>query len=163
MKDIAQELVVSLFNYNPLSGILSWKVDRRRVKAGDICGSPDTKGYLRVGINGRRYRVHTIIILFVYGFISEQVDHFDMIEDNNRLSNLRPCTKNQNQHNKKTNRNNTSGFKNVYWNKSCNKWQVQVGLNGKDYNFGVFANIENAVKASISARIQLHGDFANHG
>lgn len=92
-----------------------------------------------------------------------EVDHLNGNRADNRISNLRVATPNDNQHNKPIQKNNSSGFKNVRWNKQCGKWQVTMNHMKKSYHFGLFTDINEAAKAAIVARERLFKEFANHG
>ena len=49
---ITQKEVRRLFSYNKKTGILRWKISpSKNVKAGDIAGTPNDKGYLKVRKN----------------------------------------------------------------------------------------------------------------
>lgn len=48
-------------------------------------------------------------------------------------------------------KNNTSGFKGVYWNKEKGKWVAQITFRRKNYNLGRYDNIEDAVAARKAA------------
>jgi hypothetical protein len=52
---------------------------------------------------------------------------------NNKLTNLRWCTNQQNQMNRSIRKNNTSGSKGVTFNKQTNKWQAKITINGKEF------------------------------
>jgi len=57
MIDLTVDLLKHLFDYDKETGNLIWKVSNTRSqKIGDIAGSFDSKiGYIRVGINGKKY------------------------------------------------------------------------------------------------------------
>jgi amino acid transporter len=67
----------------------------------------------------------------------------------------------QNNWNCKTNLKNTSGYQNVVWRKDRNKWTVRLQINGKVKAFGAFDDIEEANKAAIKLRKELHGEFVS--
>lgn len=74
------------------------------------------------------------------------VDHINGDRSDNRKSNMRIITKNQNPINCKTYSNNTSGTKGVCWNKKLGKWNAYLHINGKRFYLGVYENIEDAIK-----------------
>lgn len=156
---INQQMALNLFKYE--NGQLFWKVKKAiQINIGDIVGSFDfKKGYFRVGINNKDYYIHRIIFLMHYGILPECVDHIDGNPKNNNIENLRQATKAQNQYNSKTLKNNTSGFKNIYFDKRRNKWNVKFNINYKQKMFGSFINIEDAKNHAIIIRKQLHGEF----
>lgn len=105
------------------------KVDRYKAKAGEISGSPDTKGHIRVGFKGRHIAAHHISFLVKTGNPPRsdmQIDHKDRNKKNNNPDNLREVTTLQNQLNKSKSKNNKSGVKGVYFCKKSNKWRVSL-------------------------------------
>lgn len=90
----------------------------------------------------------------------EYTDHIDGNRLNNTRSNLRTCTYAQNNKNAKTRKDNKSGYRGVYWEKSCNKWRVVISNDGKKLSVGLFDDIVEAAKAYNAAAKKLHGSFA---
>lgn len=150
-----------LFNYD--NGKLLWKkTTSNRAKVGSEAGSIQGRGYLAVGVNGTRYPVHKLIYLFHHGHMPEVVDHIDGNRLNNKIENLRGCTKAQNNMNTGSRKHNTSGCKNVFWVKSLSKWRVKVTAGKKQKYFGVYDDKELAELIAIEARNKHHGQFASH-
>lgn len=145
------------------NGILYWKKSTsNRVKVGDIAGSEQVGGYIGVRILGKRYPAHTIVYALHYNEMPEIVDHIDGNRKNNRIENLRGCSKAQNNKNTGFRRHNTSGLKNVFWVKELNKWRVKVTVDNKQKYFGVYEDRELAELVAIEARNKHHGKFASH-
>jgi hypothetical protein len=163
MRDLTVDLLNHLFEYDKETGNLIWKIQQRGIRKGSIAGSVKSHGYLCVGINYKSYRAHRLIFLMHKGYLPKTIDHINGDRLDNRIENLRAATVGQNQHNRKTNANNTSGYKGVSWNKACKKWLSQIKLEGKRIHLGYFDNVEEAAEAVRKAREELHGDFANHG
>lgn len=161
---ITQELVKEMFTYNPETGSLirRFTVNSRAIKGQDS-GTVTKKGYKETSINKKRYYIHRIIHLYVYGYLPENVDHIDGDGLNNKLSNLRGCSPSENSYNKRISSNNTSGVKGVSWCKTNSKWTGFVMVNGKQSNLGYFSSIGDAKAAVMKKREQFHGSFANHG
>ena len=91
---------------------------------------------------------------------NEEIDHKDTNPLNNLEINLRICTKSQNQHNKKLQKNNTSVYKGVVWYPKYNKWKAQIMINKKPLFLGYFTIKEDAARAYNAAAIKYHGEFA---
>jgi hypothetical protein len=167
MRELTVDLLNHLFEYDKETGNLIWKIKPssrgHHVKAGDIAGTLKSHGYLCVGINYNSYRAHRLIFLMHKGYLPKTIDHINGDKLDNRIENLRAATVGQNQHNRKTNANNTSGYKGVSWNKALKKWTARITLERKIIHLGYFANVEEAAEVVRKAREELHGDFANHG
>lgn len=78
----------------------------------------------------------------------------------NRRSNLRPATSQQNSYNTRKPRSNTSGRKGVSWSKLRNKWIVQIRINGKKTYIGAYVLFEEACAVREAAEKKYHGEFA---
>jgi len=157
---LTQEYLHSLFYYK--DGHLYSKIDRYKttIKKDSIIKCYLKSGYLRTCINYKCYRTHRLIFMMHHGYMPEQIDHINGIKDDNRIENLRDATHSQNQVNKRLQKNNTSGIKNVTF--EFNKWRVRLSINGKLQNFGSYDDKELAELVSIEARDKYHKEFARH-
>lgn len=147
-----------IFEYDPLSGILRWKVRlSNRVKIGDIAGTDNGRGYLRVGVDGKDYVAHRIAWEIVHGKIPEgmQIDHINSVRNDNRISNLRLVTHLDNVKNQKRHCTNTSGVAGVSWNKDREKWCAYINVEGKRKHIGLYDCIENAIAKRKQAERKL--------
>lgn len=88
------------------------------------------------------------------------IDHIDRNPCNNLLSNLRATNKSLNAANMFRNKQNTSGFKGVCFNRRNNKWISQIKNNYKFQWLGSYDNIEDAAIAYDCAAIQIYGEHA---
>lgn len=164
MRDLTVDLLKHLFDYDKETGNLIWKIKpAARVKVGDVAGSIASDSYIRICINRKFYRAHRLVFLMHKGYLPKTLDHINGDRVDNRIENLRPVTASQNQHNRKTNANNTSGYKGVSWHKGAKKWVTKIKLEGKPIYLGLFDNLEEAAEVVRKTREELHGDFANHG
>ena len=87
------------------------------------------------------------------------VDHINMNPLDNRKCNLRICTIQQNNFNKKEQTNNTSGRVGVTWDKQTNKWLAQIQVDGKNIKLGRFKNKEEAIRAREEAELKYFGEY----
>jgi hypothetical protein len=116
----------------------------------------------RGGPDGREIKMHRVIL----GITDRRLDTDHKNGDglDNRDENLRPATRSQNLANQRVNRQNTSGFKGVYWDSgtgSRNKrWRARIKVNGKSRPLGGFASREEAGRAYDAAAREIHGEFA---
>lgn len=159
---ISHKYALSLFDYR--DGALYWRVRKSlKTSIGDSVGWFPGSGYGRVRIDGKGYYVHRIIFLYHHGRMPKEIDHIDGNKSNNKIENLRECTKSQNQYNRKLDASNTSGIKGVYWHINSKKWIARINNRGKHIYLGCFNDIEVAEQVVRIERLRLHGEFANHG
>ena len=156
---ITQELLHELFTLRE-DGELVWKVSNaRRVKIGDIAGSIQrSTGYRRITVNGKRYRAHRLIWFMVHGkFPVDMLDHINGNTLDNRISNLREATQQQNMQNQtKARSDNKSGFMGIT--PSRGRFRARIKLNGRSKHLGCFDTPEEAHEAYLAAKRELH-DF----
>src|SRR5262245_23090214 len=102
LNDLTASQVRTLFDYDPETGIISWKVDRsngRRVHthAGDPAGTVRADGYVQIHISGSIYLAHRLIWLWQTGeWPREHIDHINLDPSDNRWANLREATNGEN-------------------------------------------------------------------
>lgn len=84
------------------------------------------------------------------------VDHKDHNRLNNKRENLRTCSNAQNGQNRRPN----SGRKYKGITEENGKYRVRIQANGKRYNLGVYADLEQAVLAYNAKAKLVHGDYA---
>ncbi|WP_201289399.1 HNH endonuclease signature motif containing protein [Escherichia coli] len=131
--------------------ILRWKVKTsNRVNVGDEAGNIiKSKGYKRVSLKGRTYKVHRIIWEMHNGPIPEgmYIDHIDHNKINNAIWNLRLVTTKGNSHNLPLYCNNKTGYRGVYIEKG--KYRAYIKVDGKSIHLGNFDDIEEAIRCRI--------------
>jgi hypothetical protein len=159
---LTKEYLREIFNY--IDGELFWKVDlATRAKKGFKAGSLGSDGrYFNVQFNKKKYRLHRIIFLWHHGYLPEELDHIDTNKLNNKIENLRPANKSQNQSNTNLSIANTTGVKGVYWSKRDQIWYVNIKLNNKTYYLGSFKEKEQAIETIKRERKKFHKEFARH-
>ena len=120
---LTQEIVRELLDYNPGTGLLTWKHRHRRWFASNraykgwntrYAGKPaftakKKGGHLEGLIFYKSYLVHRVIWLWQTGrWPDPEVDHENQSPSDNRWENLQEATHQQNMHNKPMQRNNTN-------------------------------------------------------
>ena len=147
----------SLFDYR--DGNLYWKNRKGRIFAGALAGTP-SHHYHQICIDYKLYRAHRLIWAYHHGPCKLFIDHINGNSFDNRIENLRECTRSENQKNCCISKSNTSGVKGVVWSKQKQKWRARITADGKEFHIGFFNNIKEAEKTISQKREQLHGIFA---
>jgi len=89
-----------------------------------------------------------------------QSDHKNHHTLDNQRHNLRVCTHQQNQHNQKPQKNRTSKYKGVSWDKTGRKWRTVIQFNQQQVNVGTYKTEIDAAKAYEQKAKELFGEFA---
>ena len=87
------------------------------------------------------------------------VDHINLNKLDNRKSNLRICTMQENDFNKPILKNNTSNKTGVSFVKRNNCWRAYININKKQIHLGYFKNIEEAIKVRKEAEEKYFREF----
>ena len=91
---------------------------------------------------------------------TEHIDHINRNKLDNKKSNLRICSNQENAFNTNLNSKNTSGHKGVWYDKARNKWASEIMFNYKKIFLGRFENINDAINIRNKKEIELFGDFS---
>jgi hypothetical protein len=148
------EEVRKYLDYDPETGIFTWKISRCGVTAGDRAGFPSNSRHRSIGVCGSTYLEHRL----AWYLVTEQdpaglhVDHKDRNPSNNRINNLRLATQSQNGKN-------TLG-KGVYYDKHRGKYMASIKHNGKQLTIGRFDCPLIARLAYEDKKRELCGEFS---
>ena len=164
LNDLTAEFLRSVLDYNPETGVFTWKVDiGQRGKKGAIAGNIHPSGYRFIRVAGRHYRAYRLAWLFYYGeWPKGPLDHKDRNRANNVISNLRECTRSENAHNS-TKCWGSSEYRGVSWQKSRNKWKAQISVNNKVIYLGLFDNELEAANVYREAKEKYHPFYWKEG
>lgn len=166
--------VRALLNYDRSTGLFFWKSRPRSMfkddksfgmwnsrYAGKEAGAELTGGYKRIRIEGSSYLAHRLAWLYTFGqFPRDCLDHIDGDPRNNKIANLRQCSRQQNNMNMKKPITNTSGYKGVSWIAKERKWCAQIGVAKRTIFLGYFDDPAIAHAAYCKAAVSFHGEFA---
>lgn len=116
-------------------------------------------GYVGTKLKGKALRLPHVIM----GTKPDKkypVDHKDRDKLNNCKSNFRFCSHAENLRNAGKSKNNTSGYKGVFWQKDRKKWIAQIKINNKIVYLGIFKNKVRAAITYNKAAVKYFGEFA---
>jgi hypothetical protein len=126
------------------------------------------EGYKCVDLyhNGKKKTMYIHRLIAIHYISNDEnkqcVDHIDNNRLNNKLTNLRWCTNQQNDMNRSISKNNTSGSKGVSFHKQTNKWRARIKISGKEIFLGYFTEINDAIEARREKAKELFGEFINN-
>ena len=159
---ITYEYLRTHLNYDPETGVLTWRTRRGgAASTGRTAGSVDRLiGYNRIGLGGERYLAHRLAWLYMTGeWPSAQIDHINGDGLDNRWSNLRAATQQQNSFNRPVFSNSNCGLKGVRLVEG-KRWVARIRLNGKQTYLGSFPTKEEAALAYTRAANKYQMMFA---
>ena len=140
-----------LIKYNPSTGEMNWKNSGRGIKKGGLVGSVKSDGYIGVGASiDKKFKLlkaHRIAWFIFYKELPNVIDHINGDRADNRITNLRNCTQQENTRNQKQKKGSKSKYKGVSWNKILNKWQSKICVNNLSIHLGYFNKEEQASEA----------------
>lgn len=150
--------ILRRFEYDPVTGIVRYRVATKRAKVGDIAGYKlmvKNTTYLQFQILNRVFRLHRVIWVLMRGeWPDGDIDHINRNGLDNRWCNLRDVPPYVNQRNRSLYSNNSSGIAGVYWHKKDNKWHVSVS----NRYVGLAETLEQAKEMRLKAELEA-GDY----
>lgn len=90
------------------------------------------------------------------------VDHINQNKLDNRISNLRLCSRAENGRNCDIPKNNTSGIKGVWYDKRQNRWCAELMYNRKKIYLGSYKTKEEAGLARLTGEVEYFGEYAHN-
>lgn len=113
------------------------------------------------GIGDKNIYMHRVIMGDPYRTNGMDVDHIDSNKRNNKVSNLRWATHQQNLRNKVIRSSNKTGYIGVSTHSFYkNKWRARIMVDGKEIGLGLFPSIKEAAIAYNNKAIELFGKYA---
>lgn len=159
---------MQVLHYFPKTGEFRWRKDAGRggrIKAGSLAGSiHKPSGYRLIGIggSGRTQLASRMAWLYMTGeWPPVTVDHIDRDHANDRWTNLRLATVEQNKQNSPLYANNKTGFKGVHFDNAKGKYRATVAVGKRPRMLGTFDTLEEAVAARDAAARETYGGFSS--
>lgn len=132
-----------------------------RYQVSDLGNIRSSKGLLKPCVDYRGYRVvqlspgkktikvaRLVLEAFVDSKHGFEVDHINRLRGDDRLENLRWCTRKQNVANRgRFTSSSSGGVPGVSWYKKSKKWRAFKKIDGVLYHIGYFFSVEEAEKA----------------
>jgi len=150
-------------SYDPLSGNFTrLKAIGNRFKVGEIAGTVNREGYVRITIFGMGFQAHRLAFYFMTGNLPPsdlEVDHINGDRADNRWVNLRLVSHAVNMQNSRIPKHNTSGHPGVLYVKANRKWAARISVNGRMVQLGEFIEKQDAIECYLKAKRTMHAGF----
>lgn len=159
--DLSADFVRSILAYDPLTGAFAWRADRgRKIKAGTSAGCVDGAGYVIIKIERSIYKASRLAWLIMTGFWPQNlVDHHNCDRSDNRWSNLRAATFDENSRNRAKSVSSKTGYKGVTI-APYGRFKATIRVNGQNLHLGYYATPEDAHTAYVTAANKHYQNFA---
>lgn len=132
------------FEYNPETGVIT------RLSDGRCEWTKDSRKYLQVVIDGKKWQAHRLAWILHYGKLPKGViDHINGDKKDNRIVNLRDVTTRENSSNMKRHRN--GRLVGATWHKATKKYESRIRVRGRLIHLGLF-----------DTEIEAHGAYIKH-
>lgn len=139
-------------SYDAETGVFRRLTSAGRRKAGDIAGYVKSDGYRLISIDSRWHYAHRLAWLLTHGHLPDgEIDHINGSRDDNRLANLRECSRSQNMMN--------VSRRGCHWHKKRQRWQAMIRVAGKRKYLGSFLSESEARATYAAAAFRLHGQY----
>lgn len=143
---------------------LRWtaRANNNGAPAGSVAGSRKASGYWYIGFGGHQLLAHRLVWRISTGSDPGpmEIDHRDGNPSNNAWVNLRLASHAQNTRNRPANRQGTSKYCGVSWDRVNRKWRATISSGGRLKCLGRFPIEEDAARAYDEAATRAYGDFA---
>lgn len=144
--------------YEPKTGVFRWRPrpgsDREANRfnsryAGKPAGNTGGDGYIRIRLDGDCYKAHRLAWKLVYGVEADEIDHINRDRADNRIANLRSCTRGANQQNYERH---SVGTQYCPDKSRKNPWIAHVMIQGRTVRLGSYATKAEAHAAYRAAK-----------
>lgn len=108
-----------------------------------------------------KFKKHISRIVWMHRIINKTpkgliTDHRNQDRLDNTRKNLRTANKSLNGINRGKQKNNSSGYKGVYWHRKANRWMADITIKGKYIYLGLYCSIEDAIIARKKGEKKYH-------
>jgi len=143
--------------YDMDTGAFIWRSTvSSRAPAGSEAGRINHHGYRVIGLSGRKYMAHRLVWLYLNGKWPEgEIDHRNGDRADNRLGNLRDCTRRINAQNLHRPRaDSVVGLLGV--SKRRHRFRASITDRGQHIHIGYFATADEAYQTYLARKSSLH-------
>ena len=158
-QSLTAERARELLHYDKKTGAFKWKKSSPGRVAGKSVGTI-SHGYRQIELDYKFFRAGRLAWLIVTGSWPEcLIDHINGNRSDDRWTNLRAASYQENARNKTLCRRNKSGKVGVHKVKRNGLWGAEIGLNGRNIKLGHFRSKSDAIAVRLEAEKQYFGEF----
>lgn len=161
---LTQARLKSLLHYNPQTGVFTWRIPRGRSAKGMQAGWFSDRGYRYIDIDLKSYRAGRLAFFYMKGKWPPEgrfVDHINRCRGDDRWSNLRLATHQENCRNRGITARNKSGKIGVHRGRNPGTWTAAITIDRKYKKLGTFQCIDDAIAERCKAEKHYFGEFAS--
>jgi len=156
---LTQEYLKTRLRYEPETGHFYWVKSKATWRNGSKAGCYNSGGgYVLITLDGDKYLGHRLAWFYLHGVWPTEIDHANRIRNDNRIANLRLCSRSENLMNQPDRKRKFNLPRGVY--KANNKYQARIHCQGEFIYLGLFKTPKLADEAYKKKRIELFGEFA---
>lgn len=158
MSVLTQEQLREALHYDPDTGVFTWlKPQSNRCKAGAPAGTLDGKGYVVIGVYGKRHLAHRLAFLYMTGkWPAGEVDHVHGNRTDNRWAGLRVGDRAFNGQNLRGARSDSATGLQGVERLPSGKFRARIGINGVMKSIGTFDSASAAHEAFLAQKRTHH-------
>ena len=160
MNPLTHECITKLLNYNPETGVFTWRTGVSGVKPdlqGKTAGCLTPSGYRQLRVGGHIYYEHRLAFFMMTGtFPKQQIDHINHNRSDNSFNNLRECSHIVNNQHRKPITKSKTGIRGVFESADKKKFVAEVQYMGTRYRLGTFNTKDLAREAVEAERKELN-------
>lgn len=161
-REIKHNDLINDMNYDPDTGLFTWKTPGKARQMGRVLGTNDGEGWLQLQYQQKKVRLNVLAYFYMTGqWPDGLVDHINKDKTDNRWENLRVVTASQSQMNRGMHVTNKSGYKNISRKKNKDLWVVQIYKDRKKVVEKCFKHIDEAVAYRDEMLPLIHGEHAS--
>lgn len=159
---LSHDFLRSIIAYCPETGIFKWR-EKRGVngRSDRHAGYVMANGYRVIRVDYSKFLAHRLAWFYMHSeWPEEEIDHINLVKDDNRITNLREASRAGNCRNVGIKKHNKLGVKGVHRHSQCrNRFVANITINAKTTYLGIFDTAEDAHQAYAEASIKHHGTF----
>lgn len=160
--DLTLDRLKEVLSYDPETGDFTWLVTRgRNAPAGTVASqSVNSQGYRHIHVDMKGYKAHRLAWFYIYGVWPKlSLDHINGVKHDNRITNLREATRQQNRLNSAKWR--TSHKKSKYPGVAYFNYNRYEGWRAKfgKKDLGLFKVEEDAYAAYLAELQKVNAEF----